>query len=543
MRHPFDFDPLYAPHPSRRIPIYARNGMVAASSALASAAGLSMLRQGGNAVDAIVATAAALTVLEPTSNGLGSDAFALVWQNNALHGLNASGPAPQAISIEKVLARHGGPAMPRYGWTPVTVPGAVGAWAALSARFGKLPFATLLEPAIAYASEGYPVPPMLAFLWGEAFQTLREHCTGPEFAAWYSTFAPQGRAPLAGEIVRLPHHARSLQAIAQSRAEDFYRGDLAARIAAESAAFDGYLSAADLAAFQPQWVDPISVSYRGCELWEIPPNGQGITALMALNILKEFPLESLDAVEARHLQWEAMKLAFADARHYVTDNRHMAVDYHNFLEPAFGAARARQITSQAALPAPVQLPKGGTVYLCAADAQDNMVSYIQSNYMGFGSGIVVRDTGIALQNRGADFSLDPQHANCLQPGKKTYHTIIPAFITKGGRPIGPMGVMGAYMQPQGHVQVMCNLVDFKLNPQQALDAPRWQWVGDRRFLVEPSFPVETARQLAGKGHEVEVALQSTSFGRGQLILRLDNNVLVGAAEPRTDSNICSLIHI
>ena len=537
MRHPFDFDPLYAPHPSRRIPIYARNGMVAASSALASAAGLAMLRQGGNAVDAIVATAAALTVLEPTSNGLGSDAFALVWQNNALHGLNASGPAPQAISIEKVLARHGGPAMPRYGWTPVTVPGAVGAWAALSARFGKLPFATLLEPAIAYASEGYPVPPMLAFLWGEAFQTLREHCTGPEFAAWYSTFAPQGRAPLAGEIVRLPHHARSLQAIAQSRAEDFYRGDLAARIAAESAAFDGYLSAADLAAFQPQWVDPISVSYRGCELWEIPPNGQGITALMALNILKEFPLESLDAVEARHLQWEAMKLAFADARHYVTDNRHMAVDYHNFLEPAFGAARARQITSQAALPAPVQLPKGGTVYLCAADAQGNMVSYIQSNYMGFGSGIVVRDTGIALQNRGADFSLDPQHANCLQPGKKTYHTIIPAFITKGGRPIGPMGVMGAYMQPQGHVQVMCNLVDFKLNPQQALDAPRWQWVGDRRVLVEPSFPVETARQLAGKGHEVEVALQSTSFGRGQLILRLDNNVLVGAAEPRTDSNI------
>ena len=537
MRHPFDFDPLYAPHPSRRIPIYARNGMVAASSALASAAGLAMLRQGGNAVDAIVATAAALTVLEPTSNGLGSDAFALVWQNNALHGLNASGPAPQAISIEKVLARHGGPAMPRYGWTPVTVPGAVGAWAALSARFGKLPFATLLEPAIAYASEGYPVPPMLAFLWGEAFQTLREHCTGPEFAAWYSTFAPQGRAPLAGEIVRLPHHARSLQAIAQSRAEDFYRGDLAARIAAESAAFDGYLSAADLAAFQPQWVDPISVSYRGCELWEIPPNGQGITALMALNILKEFPLESLDAVEAHHLQWEAMKLAFADARHYVTDNRHMAVDYHNFLEPAFGAARARQITSQAALPAPVQLPKGGTVYLCAADAQDNMVSYIQSNYMGFGSGIVVRDTGIALQNRGADFSLDPQHANCLQPGKKTYHTIIPAFITKGGRPIGPMGVMVAYMQPQGHVQVMCNLVDFKLNPQQALDAPRWQWVGDRRFLVEPSFPVETARQLAGKGHEVEGALQSTSFGRGQLILRLDNNVLVGAAEPRTDSNI------
>jgi gamma-glutamyltranspeptidase/glutathione hydrolase len=537
MRQPFDFDPLYAPYPSRRIPVYARNGMVASSSALAAAAGLAMLRQGGNAVDAIVATAAALTVLEPTSNGLGSDAFALVWHGEALHGLNASGPAPQAISIEKVLARHGGAAMPRYGWTPVTVPGAVAAWAALSARFGKLPFPTLLEPAITYAAEGYPVPPMLAFLWNEAFQKLRAHCTGPEFAAWYSTFVPQGQPPQAGAIVRLPDHARSLTAIAQSQGEDFYRGDLAARIAAESAAFHGFLTAADLAAFQPQWVEPISVAYRGYELWENPPNGQGITALMALNILKEFPLGTLPEAEARHLQWEAMKLAFADSRRYVTDSRHMSVDYHAFLDPAFGAARARQITDRAALPAPVELPRGGTVYLCAADGHGNMVSYIQSNYMGFGSGIVVRDTGIALQNRGADFSLDPSHANCLRPGKKTYHTIIPAFITQGGRPVGPMGVMGAYMQPQGHVQVMCNLVDYKLNPQQALDAPRWQWVGDRRFLVEPSFPIETARQLAARGHETEVALQSVSFGRGQMILRLDNNVLVGATEPRTDSNI------
>lgn len=537
MQHPFAFDPLYAPYPSRRIPVYARHGMVASSSALANAAGLSILRQGGNAVDAIVATAAALTVLEPTSNGLGSDAFALVWNKGNLHGLNSSGPSPREISIDKVKARCGGESMPRYGWTPVTVPGAPAAWAELSAKFGRLPFARLMEPAIAYAEEGYPVPPMLAFLWDEAFQKFRKNCNGAEFEELYRTFAPQGTTPQAGDIVRLPDHAQTLRSIGQSRAEDFYRGDLAARIAADSSAFGGYLGAEDMAAFRPEWVDPISVRYRGYDLWEIPPNGQGIVALMALNILKEFSLEACEETHARHLQWEAIKLAFADARHYVTDAAHMRVDYHQFLDPAFGAARAKEITARAAVPGVSELPAGGTVYLCAADAEGTMVSYIQSNYMGFGSGIVVRGTGIALQNRGADFSLDPRHANRLMPGKKSYHTIIPGFVTRDGRAVGPMGVMGGYMQPQGHVQVMCNLVDFKLNPQQALDAPRWQWTNGNRFLVEPSFPVETARRLAARGHDVEVALQSVSFGRGQMIVRLDNGVLVGATEPRTDSNI------
>ncbi len=537
MQYPFAFDPLYAPHPSRRLPVCARNGMVATTSALASAAGLAMLRQGGNAVDAIVATAAALTVLEPTSNGLGSDAFALVWSGGKLHGLNASGPSPEAISIEAVKARHGGTAMPRYGWTPVTVPGAPAAWAELSAKFGRLPFADLLQPAIAYAAEGYPAPPMLAYLWVEAFGQYRKHCTSAEFEEWYRTFAPEGRAPEAGEIVRLPDHARSLEAIAQSRAEDFYRGDLARRIVADSAAFGGYLAAADLAGYRPEWVEPIRVRYRGYDLWEIPPNGQGIVALIALNILKEFPLESCDATTARHLQWEAVKLAFADARHYVTDPRHMAVDYRQFLDPAFGAARARAITDRAATPTVTDLPAGGTVYLCAADGEGNMVSFIQSNYMGFGSGIVVRGTGIALQNRGADFSLEPGQANSLLPGKKSYHTIIPGFVTKDGQAVGPMGVMGGYMQPQGHVQVLCNLVDFKLNPQQALDAPRWQWTRENRFLVESGFPVETARQLAARGHAVDVALHDVSFGRGQMIVRLDNGVLMGATEPRSDSNI------
>lgn len=537
MQYPFAFDPLYAPYPSRRIPVYARNGMVASSSALAAAAGLSMLRKGGNAVDAIVATAAALTVLEPTSNGIGSDAFALVWNKGKLHGLNASGPTPQAISIDKVTARHGCSSMPRYGWTPVTVPGAPAAWAELSARFGRLPFAQLFEPAIAYAREGYPVTPMLAFLWDEACSKFKTHCTSTEFDEWYKTFAPQGRAPQAGEIITLPAHANTLENIAQSRAESFYRGDLAKRIAADSALFGGYLTADDLAAFHPQWVNPISVNYRGYDLWEIPPNGQGIVALIALNILKEFSLDTCDEAQARHLQWEAIKMAFADAQRYVTDDLHMTVDYHHFLSPDFGAARARQITRQASAPTPTDLPASGTVYLCAADAEGTMVSFIQSNYMGFGSGVVVRDTGIALQNRGGDFSLDPAHANCLRPGKRSYHTIIPGFITRDGQPVGPMGVMGGYMQPQGHVQVMCNMIDFGLNPQQALDAPRWQWTGGEHFLVEPTFPIETVRQLAARGHSAEVALQSVSFGRGQMILRLDNGVLVGATEPRTDSNI------
>jgi len=538
MQSPIAFDPLYAPYPSRRLPICARNGMVATSSPLAAAAGLAMLRQGGNAVDAIVATAAALTVLEPTSNGLGSDAFALVWTGNELHGLNASGVAPRDISIDKVRARPGvGSDMPQYGWAPVMVPGAPAAWAELAARFGRLPFATLLEPAIAYATEGYPVGPMLSWLWGNAFRLYRQHCTTSEFEEWYRTFAPAGRAPETGELVRLPDHAKTLAAIASSRAEDFYRGDLAKRMAADSAAFGGYLTAADLAAYRPEWVEPISVNYRGYDLWEIPPNGQGIVALIALNILKEFPLGNCGGVEACHLQWEAIKMAFADARHYVTDPRFMRVDYHRFLEPDFGAMRARAITDRAATPAVTDLPAGGTVYLCAADGEGNMVSFIQSNYMGFGSGIVVRDTGIALQNRGADFSLDAGHVNCLAPGKKSYHTIIPAFVTKEGKAVGPMGVMGGYMQPQGHVQVLCNLLDFHLNPQQALDAPRWQWTRNGRFLVESGFPVEIARQLATRGHTVEVALDDTSFGRGQMIVRLDNGVLMGGTESRTDSNI------
>lgn len=535
------FDPLLQRYPSQRYPIFARNGMVNCSSPLASAAGLEILRRGGNAVDAAVAAAAALTVVEPTANGLGSDAFALVWsaKDRKLYGLNSSGPAPMLASIERIHedGRDCGGIMPKHGWTPVTVPGAPKAWAELTARFGRQSLTDNLAPAIDYAENGYPCAPNLALLWGEAYQRYRRIFQEPCFDAWFKTFAPADRAPEAGELVQLPDHAATLRAIADSNGEAVYSGEIARRIDTESKKYGGYLRYEDLATFHAEWVEPIRVSYRGYEVCEIPPNGQGIVALMALNILKEFNFTEKDSVETCHRQLEAIKMAFADALHYVTDPREMSIDYHRLLDPAYGAQWAAQMSDRAQVWTHDVPPKSGTVYLCCADGEGNMVSYIQSNYMGFGSGIVVDGTGIALQNRGADFSLDPQAANCLKPGKRSYHTIIPGFLMKDGEAVGPFGVMGAYMQPQGHVQVVMNLIDFHLDPQQALDAPRWQWLRDGRIAVETRFDANLARALERRGHEVSVNISTPDFGRGQMIIRLDNGVLVGGTESRTDSNI------
>lgn len=535
------FDPLLQRYPSQRYPIFARNGMVNCSSPLASAAGLEILRRGGNAVDAAVAAAAALTVVEPTANGLGSDAFALVWsaKDRKLYGLNSSGPAPMLASIERIHedGRDCGGIMPKHGWTPVTVPGAPKAWAELTARFGRQSLTDNLAPAIDYAENGYPCAPNLALLWGEAYQRYRRIFQEPCFDAWFKTFAPADRAPEAGELVQLTDHAATLRAIAGSNGEAVYSGEIARRIDTESKKYGGYLRYEDLATFHAEWVEPIRVSYRGYEVCEIPPNGQGIVALMALNILKEFNFTEKDSVETCHRQLEAIKMAFADALHYVTDPREMSIDYHRLLDPAYGAQWAAQMSDRAQVWTHDVPPKSGTVYLCCADGEGNMVSYIQSNYMGFGSGIVVDGTGIALQNRGADFSLDPQAANCLKPGKRSYHTIIPGFLMKDGEAVGPFGVMGAYMQPQGHVQVVMNLIDFHLDPQQALDAPRWQWLRDGRIAVETRFDANLARALERRGHEVSVNISTPDFGRGQMIIRLDNGVLVGGTESRTDSNI------
>ncbi|MCL6454330.1 MAG: gamma-glutamyltransferase family protein [Alicyclobacillus sp.] len=532
------FDAHTYPYASRRTVVYARRGMVATGHPLAAQAGLTILQQGGNAIDAAVATAAALTVVEPTANGIGSDAFAIVWTNGQLHGLNSSGPAPQLLDIP-TLQRKGLTEMPSEGLIPVTVPGAPAAWAALVERFGRLSLRQVLAPAIALADEGHAVAPTVARGWTASAKRFADLLRGDEYRGWFDTFAPDGKGPAAGDIVRLPDHARTLRAIAETGARDFYEGEIAERIDAFFRAHGGYLRKSDLEAFQPEWVQPISVRYRGYDVWEIPPNGQGIVALMALNILNGFEFTERETVETYHRQMEAIKLAFVDGKHYVTDPRKMRVSVEELLSPAYAADRRKLIGEMALEPEPGRPRASGTVYLAAADGDGNMISYIQSNYKGFGSGIVVPGTGVAMQNRGHTFSLNPTHANALEPGKRTYHTIIPGFLTKDGQPVGPFGVMGGYMQPQGHVQVVSNLVDFHMNPQAALDAPRWQWLEGKRFTVERAVPDHIVDQLVRRGHQIQVTHDGGSYGRGQVIVRMPSGSLAGGTEPRTDGHIAA----
>ena len=531
------FDALSCRYPSRRAVVYGTRGMVATGQPLAAQAGLDILKKGGNAVDAAVATAACLTVVEPTSNGIGGDCFALVWTKGRLYGLNASGPAPKLADAD-ALRKAGHGSVPELGWAPVTVPGAPAGWWELVYRFGsrRVTLDDVLAPAIACAEDGFAVSPSVSLLWKRAFEKY-SRAGGPELREWFRAFCPLGRAPEPGEVVYLPDHARTLSRVAQG---DFYYGELADQIDAFSQDTDGWLRKSDLAEFKPEWVDPISARYRGFDVWEIPPNGHGVAALMALKLLDGLDLpEEREAPETYHLQLEAMKLAFADARAYVADPRSMTCRVEDLLSDAYADERRRLIGREALTPAPGRPERGGTVYLAAADEEGNMVSMIQSNYMGFGSGLVVPGTGIALHNRGANFSLDPKSPNVLAPGKKPYHTIIPGFLTRDGQPVGPFGVMGAFMQPQGHVQVVSNLVDFAMNPQEALDAPRWQWTEGKRVLLERAVPEEIARALAERGHEVQVMDDSTSFGRGEIIARTPYNSLAGATEPRTDGCVAA----
>ncbi|MBB6099802.1 gamma-glutamyltranspeptidase/glutathione hydrolase [Deinobacterium chartae] len=522
-----------SPYASSRQPIYARRGIVATSQPLAAQAGLAILRAGGNAVDAAVATAAALTVLEPTSNGIGGDAFALVWDGSELHGLNASGRSPQGLT-RAALEAHSVSELPTAGWLPVTVPGAPRAWADLIARFGRLSLEQVLAPAVEYARDGYPLSPVLAHYWNRAARAFASR-QGPEFAGWNETFLPQGFQPEAGAIWASEGHARTLEAIGRSGAEAFYSGELADRIDAFARATGGLIRKEDLEAHVSEWVKPISVSYKGYEVHEIPPNGQGIAALMALRVLEGLELpRHRDSAEGLHLQIEAMKLAFADAHAFVADPAHVHVPTEALLSDAYAASRRALIGERAAQPAPGEPPRGGTVYLCAADESGMMISLIQSNYMGFGSGVVVPGTGIALQNRGHNFSLEAGHPNELAPGKRPYHTIIPGFLTRGGRAVGPFGVMGGFMQPQGHVQVVLNTVDYGMNPQVALDAPRWQWMRGLEVELEHHTPRHVALELAERGHNVRVMADSGSFGRGQAIWKLDSGALVAGSDGRTD---------
>ena len=513
------------PFSSKRMNIIARNGVVCTGNNLATQAGLRMLQAGGNAVDAAIATAACLTVVEPCSNGLGSDGFAIVWMKDKMYGMNSSGHSPYLISADKINEN------PKRGWIPVTVPGAVKGWKALSDRFGSLPFKKLLEPAIDYAKNGYPVSPEIARMWKKAISAIPN---SDEFKGWYDTFTFEGKTPEPGQLIRMPKLADALEKIANTNTDALYYGELADRIDEESRKFGGFLRKKDLMDHVAEWVEPIHVDYHGYQVWELPPNGQGIVALMALNILNNFNFESRNA-ECVHTQMEALKMAFADAKEYVTDPQCMNVSVDDLISVEYGKQRAKQITS-CALPPRVDKPHGsGTVYLCTADKDGNMVSYIQSNYMGFGSGIVV--DGISLQNRGYDFSLNPNHVNYLMPHKKTYHTIIPGFLTKDNKPVGPFGVMGGYMQPQGHMQVVTNMIDFHLNPQMALDAKRFQWVENMKFIVEPGFDENIISELKKRGHEIEIEPELSMFGRGQIVVRLENGVYVAGCESRTDSNI------
>jgi len=533
-----------AGYPSQRLPIFGRN-VVATSHPLAAQAGLRMLQRGGNAVDAAIAAAAVMTIVEPVSNGLGSDAFCLLWDGHELHGLNASGRAPQAWTPEYFARRHGADAKapPQRGWDSVTVPGAVAGWMALHRRFGKLPFADLLAPATGIAERGYAVPIVVQQKWAAAVPLLRNE---PGFA---DTFMPNGRAPHVGEQFSFADAARTLRLIAQSGGEAYYRGEIAAAIVAHAQANGGAMTLSDLAACEAEWVAPIGLDYAGHTMHEIPPNGQGIAALMALGIVKNFDLAGMrvDGVDSQHVQIEAMKLAFADAYRYVAEPSSMEVSVEQMLSSEYLASRAKLIDMKRAQAFQAGTPndvhrRGGTIYLTAADESGMMISFIQSNYQGFGSGVVVPGYGVSLQNRGHGFSLDPASPNVVAPGKRPFHTIIPAFLTKdaAGHRSAQMSfvVMGANMQPQGHLQTLVRMLDYRQPPQAACDAPRWRFNEGLEINVEATMDRATAQGLAERGHRVGVIDDSyQDFGAGQFIWRLGDPAVEGyvaASDPRRD---------
>ncbi|WP_457637019.1 gamma-glutamyltransferase family protein [Oceanithermus sp.] len=523
-----DFDRY--PYPSRRRVLFGAGGAVASSQPLAVSAGMKMLQLGGNAVDATVAMAAALVVVEPTSNGLGSDAFAIVSDGQKPLGLNASGPSPAGLPAGRFVGLE---RMPARGWPAVTVPGAVAAWEELHRRWGRLDWGMVLEPAIRYARGGFPVSPLTARAWRRAARELGE-LVGPEYDYFRRIYFPSGRAPEAGETWHNPDLATSLEKIAEQGSGWFYRGEFAEKLAGFAAASGGYISEADLSGYRPEWVEPLEVSYGRLGVLELPPNGQGLAALLALNILRELPLEEYprESPEAYHLQIEAMKLAFADVYGHVADPEYMQIDPAEFLSPEYARSRARLIGRRAISQPLSGLPRGGTVYLAAA-AGDLAVSFIQSNYMGFGSFVAVPGTGVSLQNRGAGFSTRAGHPNLVAPSKRPFHTIIPGFLKKDGRTWGPFGLMGGPMQPQGHVQIVVNIASYDMNPQAALDAPRWRVSESGEVWLEPGVSRRVIDGLEELGHRLRIVADELAFGKGQVILRHGQGWMA-ASEPRAD---------
>jgi gamma-glutamyltranspeptidase/glutathione hydrolase len=511
---------------------------VATSQPLAAQAGLEMLRRGGSAADAAVATAAAMTVLEPTTNGIGGDGFVLGIFGGEVVGLNASGRSP----VRQLRSAFDGAAgMSLRGWGPVTVPGAVSGWVALWKRFGKLPFADLMEPAIRFARDGYLVAPRTAELWARAYPSMSRH------DEWKRVFAPAGRAPFAAERIVLADHAATLDEIARTEGASFYTGRLARRIADAARADGAFLDEKDLAAHEARWVTPLESPFASSTMLAIPPNGQGIAAQIARGILEasranpRFAELSPDCADSVHLAAEAMKLAFRTVHREVGDPASMRVKPEELLAPAFLEKLASEIDPAKAQDFAHGPPRtGGTILLCTADREGNMVSLIQSNYTGWGSGIVIPGTGIAMQNRGACFTLERGHVNEYAPGKLPYHTIIPGMLVRrdargAAHAHVAFGCMGGYMQPQGQLQIASRLEDHRANPQSALDAPRWQVSEGLKLDVEPGFAQPALDELARRGHEVKVAAEkSIAFGRAQCIRRVEHGY-IAASDCRGDA--------
>lgn len=526
------------PYPTIRSPLMARN-VVATSQALAAQAGLQMLHRGGNAIDAAVAAAAALTIVEPVSCGLGGDAFAIVWDGTRLHGLNASGVAPAAWTPAYFRRKHGD-ALPQRGWDTVTVPGVVAGWVALSQRFGRLPFADLLAPAIELAERGHGVARIVADKWARQVPGLQGL---PGFA---EAFMPRGRAPQPGERFVFAAAGATLRKIAATRGDAFYRGEIAEALVQHSRAHGGSMTLADLDGYRADWAGTIAKDFAGHTVHEIPPNGQGIAALMALGILNHVDLASLppDSVASQHLQIEAMKLAFADTYRWVGDERAMTgVRPADLLDDAYLAARAQRIDARRAQDFVHGMPpRGGTIYLATADERGAMVSLIQSNYMGFGSGIVVPGTGVSLQNRGHGFTLADGHPNQVAPGKRPFHTIIPGFLTRTEagvvKPQLSFGVMGGNMQPQGHLQTLVRMLVHRQQPQAACDAPRWKVATGLAVDFEATMAPALVEGLKALGHRFEVTPDAyMDYGSGQFIWKLSDDAedgYVAASDSRRD---------
>ena len=518
--------------------VVTRYGIVATSHVQASQAGAQILARGGSAADAAIAANAVLGVTEPMMNGMGGDLFALYWEakTGKLYGLNASGWAPQGLTIDHLKAKAA-TSMPQSGIDSVTVPGAVAGWSALHERFGRLPWKDIFQAAIFYADEGYPVPELIHGFWEDSSDDLLRDSESRR------VFLPSGKAPAVGEIFQNHDLAKALRLIAKQGANSFYRGEIAQAVLRTSQVLGGTMSAADLAEFAPEWVQPISVNYRDWTIYELPPNGQGMAALEMLNIMQMSPASSGGplSVTELHKKIEAMKLAYADLYRYNADPHFAKIPVKGLLSQGYAKERAKLINPIKANCDVVagELPSSDTTYLSVVDREGNIVSLIQSNYAAFGSGITVRGMGFALQNRGALFSLDSSHPNALAPRKRPFHTIIPAFMERGNQHIG-FGIMGGPNQPLAHAQFVSNVADYGMNIQAALEAARFT-VSSRRgcnILIESRVKSETLQQLSGMGHQLEVRKEySTAMGRGQAVMHdLQSQVNYGASDARADGS-------